>query len=77
LLLSGVKEIINALQCDVSTALLDRMMDEVRTRPIVERWCDCGTRSWAGGLEIFGIRIGNAQGIGHIAGVAASTSACR
>ena len=34
---SGVEEISNALQCDVSATLLDRMMDEVRTRPIVER----------------------------------------
>lgn len=33
----GVEEISNALQCDVSNTLLDRMMDEVRTQPIVER----------------------------------------
>lgn len=34
---SGVEEISNALQCDVSATLLDRMMHEVRRRPIVER----------------------------------------
>jgi hypothetical protein len=33
----GVEEISNALQCDVSNTLLHRMMEEVRTHPIVER----------------------------------------
>ena len=63
--------------CCASLILKEQALRDRRYRRYCARTCRGRRSSWACRLAIFGIRTGNAQGVGHVAGIAAPTSARR